>query len=121
MEENNTNIRRMSTNSTVSEGTTKTNKFLYGSIAAGVVFVSFFIGAFASMSNFLGSKDDWNVLKPQLVKIWVLVLLGTIAFMIASLLYFYQDPQKSILFTIVMTVLSLGLSFSALSVAAISR
>ena len=35
----------------------------------GIVSLGMFIGAFVNMSNFVGSKDDWNVIKPQITKI----------------------------------------------------
>jgi hypothetical protein len=79
----------------------KSNKYNIGIIFAGLLFVSLFIAAFVQMSNFIGSKDDWNTLKPQITKIIVLVLIGIFAFIIASLMYFIQDPQKAIYFTIV--------------------
>ena len=97
------------------------NKYNIIIIFAGLVFVSMFIASFVTMSNFVGSKDDWNTLKPQLTKIIILVMIGIFAFVIASLIYFIQDPQKSIYFTIIISGLSLGLAFMALSVAAISR
>ncbi len=97
------------------------NKYNIIIIFAGLVFVSMFIASFVTMSNFVGSKDDWNTLKPQLTKIIILVMIGIFAFIIASLMYFIQDPQKSIYFTIIVSGLSLGLAFMSLSVAAISR
>jgi hypothetical protein len=97
------------------------NKYNIGIIFAGLLFVSLFIAAFVQMSNFIGSKDDWNTLKPQITKIIVLVLIGIFAFIIASLMYFIQDPQKAIYFTIVTSGLSIGLAFMALAIAAISR
>jgi len=80
-----------------------------------------YIGSFVTMSNFIGSKDDWNIIKPQLTKIWGLTLGGTVALMIASFLYFIQDPSKMIYFILLLTCLTLGLSFSAMAIAAISR
>lgn len=83
--------------------------------------IGFFIGSFASMSNFVGSKDDWNLIKPQITKILILTLMGTFLFIIAALLYFIQDPNKSIYFVLTLSCVSLGLSFCALAIAAISR
>ena len=98
-----------------------TNKMTILTILSGLVFVALFIAAFVEMQSFVGSKDDWNQLKPQLTKITILVVLGIIAFTIASLIYFTQNPAKSIYFTIVVSGISLGLAFMSLSVAAISR
>jgi hypothetical protein len=87
----------------------------------GVISVSLFIGAFVNMSNFVGSKDDWNLIQPQITKILILTLIGTFGLIITTLLYFIQDSQKTIYFILVLSCLTLGLSFSALAIAAISR
>lgn len=86
-----------------------------------VLSVSLFIAAFVKMSNFVGSKDDWNLIQPQIQLILILTLIGTFGLIIAALLYYIQDPDKTIYFILVICCISLGLSFSSLSVAAISR
>jgi hypothetical protein len=83
--------------------------------------IGFFIGAFVGMSNFIGSKDDWNQIKPQVTKIIILSIMGVVLLMIAALLYFIQDPSKTMYFILIISCLSLGLSFSAVGIAAISR
>jgi len=87
----------------------------------GVISVGLFIGAFVNMSNFVGSKDDWNQIQPQITKILILTLIGTFGLIITTLLYFIQDSQKTIYFILVLACLTFGLSFSALAIAAISR
>ncbi len=86
-----------------------------------VISISLYIASFVSMSNFAGSKDDWNIIKPQVTKILVMTLIGTFGLTIAALLYFIQDPNKTIYFILVLSCVTLGLSFSALAVSAISR
>ena len=92
-----------------------------GIVIFGVVSIGMFIGAFVSMSNFVGSKDDWNLIKPQITKIWILTLIGTATLIIASLLYFIQDSSRTVFYILALTCVSLGLSFSALAISAISR
>jgi hypothetical protein len=92
-----------------------------GIVIFALVSIGMFIGAFVSMSNFVGSKDDWNLIKPQITKIWILTLIGTAGLIITSLLYFIQDSSKTIYYILALTCLSLGLSFSALAISAISR
>ena len=94
---------------------------MIGVVIFGVISVGMFIGAFVSMSNFVGSKDDWNLIKPQITKIWILTLIGTFGLIIAALLYFIQDSARTIYFILVLSCLSLGLSFSSLAISAISR
>jgi hypothetical protein len=94
----------------------------YGFILTfSIIALGLFIGAFVSMSNFVGSKDDWNLIRPQITKILILVLVGTVSLMIAAFLYFMQDSAKAIYFILVVSCLSLGLSYGALAVSVISR
>ena len=109
-----------------SGGTTgsKIASFAKGYAAIGiftVTAVSLFVAAFVKMSNFVGSKDDWNLIQPQIQLILILTLIGTFGLIIAALLYYIQDASKTIYFILVVTCLSLGLSFSSLAIAAISR
>jgi hypothetical protein len=97
------------------------NKYTIGIYVAGALFVSMFITAFVQMSNFIGSKDDWNALKSQITKVIIFVMIGTIAFIVASLMFFMQDPNKSIYFTIIVSGLSMGLAFASMAIASISR
>ena len=90
-------------------------------ILFSIVSIGLFIGSFVSMSQFLGSKDDWNVIQPQVTKVLILTLVGAFGLMVASFLYYIQDPAKTIYFILVLCCLSLGLSYAALAIAAISR
>lgn len=86
-----------------------------------LVTIGMFIAAFVKMSYFAGSKDDWNDIQPKVTEILVYTLIGVFAFAIASLLYFVQNPEKSIYFAIVLGALAIGLSFSGLAIACITR
>ena len=92
-----------------------------GIILSFLAAIGLYIGSFVSVSQFVGSKDDWNQLKPEISKIWGLSLAGSFCLYIASLLYFIQDPEKAIYFILAVSCLTIGLSYSALAVAAISR
>lgn len=83
--------------------------------------IAMFIAAFVKMSYFAGSKDDWNDIQPKITEILVYVLIGMFAFTIASLLYFVQNPAKSIYFAIVLAAIAVALSFSGLAIACITR
>jgi hypothetical protein len=94
----------------------------YGAIIGFTLLaVGLFIGSFVSMSNFVGSKDDWNLIQPQITKILILTLIGTFSLIVAALMYFIQDSARTIYFILIVTCLSLGLSFSSLAISAISR
>lgn len=88
---------------------------------SGLTAISLLIAAVVTMSQFAGSKDDWNLIQPQIVKVLILTLIGTACLTVSALLYFTQDSARAIYFILVMVCVSLGLSFSAVAVAAISR
>jgi hypothetical protein len=97
------------------------NKYTLLLTTGVILFVSMFISAFVQMSNIVGSNDSWNQIQPQITKIVILVLFGITGFIAASLAFYVQDPSKAIYFAIIMSGVSIGLGFIALSVAAISR
>ena len=88
---------------------------------SGLTSIILLISAVVTMSQFAGSKDDWNLIQPQIVKVLILTLIGTACLTISALLYFTQDSARAIYFILVMVCVSLGLSFSAVAIAAISR
>jgi heme/copper-type cytochrome/quinol oxidase subunit 3 len=103
---------------------TISKSFTGGNIMIGlfsITSVSLFIASFVTMTEFVGSKDDWNVIKPQITKVLLLTLIGTFTLIVASLIYYIQDPAKTIYFILVLCCLSLGLSYAALAISAISR
>lgn len=111
-------------NSITTASTSKMPSFAKGYIGISiftVLAIGMFIGSFISMSNFVGSKDDWNLIQPQITRVLIFTLIGTFGLIVASLLYYVQDPEKSIYFILIVCCLSLGLSFSSLAIAAISR
>jgi hypothetical protein len=88
---------------------------------SGLTSIILLMVALTNMSQFAGSKDDWNLIQPQIVKVLILTLIGTVLLTIAALLYFIQDSARAIYFILIMVCISLGLSFSAVAIAAISR
>ena len=84
-------------------------------------FISMFIAAFVQMTNFVGSKDDWNDLKPKIMQVVLLTVFGTVAFAIATILFCIQNPSMSVYFALIVSCIAIGLSFASLAVAGISR
>jgi len=89
---------------------------VFGLTAAGL-----FIGSFVSISQFVGSKDNWNQIKDQIAKTWGLALGGTVALFLACMLYFVQNREYIIYIILAISCVTLALSYSALAVSAISR
>jgi hypothetical protein len=94
---------------------------IIGMVVGLLIFVGFYIGAIVTMANFVGSQDNWNAVQPQINKVIGLSIAGMVGFTIASLLYFKQSPNMSIIFTIILCCMSLTMSFIAVSVSAITK
>jgi hypothetical protein len=111
-----------------STGTTPTLKSggtsklpLIGLILGALIFVGFSIASFVTMAKFIGTQDNWNAVQPQISKVIGFSIAGMIGFTIASLIYFMQDPNKSIIFNIVVSCLALTMAFIAVAIAAITK
>jgi hypothetical protein len=85
------------------------------------VAIGLFITSIVMASQFVGSKDNWNDIQPQIVKVWIFSLIGTLFLCIASYMYFIQNPAHTLMFTLILTCISLGLAYSAVAIAAITR
>lgn len=117
------NIGKMNT-ATAGSSASSVGSFFGGApgiVITTIIGIAMFVSAFVSSSKYVGSKDDWNQVQPQITRVLIYTLIGTFAFMLAALLFFIQDSAKAMYFIMVVCCLSLGLSFSALAVAAISR
>jgi hypothetical protein len=91
---------------------------LYGSSIAAI---GLFITSIVMASQFVGSKDNWNDIQPQIVKVWIFSLIGKLFLCIASYMYFIQNPAHTLMFTLILTCISLGLAYSAVAIAVITR
>ena len=89
----------------------------------GVISLILFSMSFYVTADVWGSIQDFNSLKPQLVKIVGLTLGGMLAFYIAFAMFFkqMQDSDNMYYIILAMTCLSLGLSYGALVASAMSR
>jgi hypothetical protein len=92
-----------------------------GIVLSGLTALGLFIASFVSTTGFLGSKDDWNLIQPQITKVLILTLIGTAALGLAVIMYFIQDPANVMYFIILISILSLGLSYTAVAIAAITK
>jgi hypothetical protein len=91
---------------------------LYGS---SIIAIGLFITSIVMASQFVGSKDNWNDIQPQIVNVWIFSLIGTLFLCIASYMYFIQDSKYAVMFTLILTCISLGLAYSAVAIAVITR
>ena len=92
-----------------------------GMIVCGLLAVGLYIGSFVVISQFVGTKDSQNQIKPEINKILGLTIGGSFALFLALLLYFIKDPGNIIYIVLIMTCITLALSYSALAISAISK
>jgi len=83
--------------------------------------IVFFITSIVMASQFVGSRDNWNDIQPQIVKVWIFSLIGTLFLCIATYMYFIQNPAHTLMFTLILSCVSLGLAYSAVAIAVITR
>ena len=92
-----------------------------GMIVSGLLAIGLYIGSFVVISQFVGSKDSQNQIKPDINKILGLTIAGSFTLFLALLLYFIKDPGNIIYIVLIMTCITLALSYSALAISAISK
>jgi hypothetical protein len=92
-----------------------------GMIVCGLLAVGLYIGSFLVISQFVGTKDSQNQIKPEINKILGLTIGGSFALFLALLLYFIKDPGSIIYIVLIITCITLAISYSSLAVAAISK
>ena len=89
--------------------------FLFG-LSALILYCRSFI----YISKFVGQKDGWSQIRPQIIKIWGLSMTGSFLLLISSFIYFTGEPINTIYFILVISFIALALSYSALGVSAIT-
>jgi hypothetical protein len=117
-----TNVQATPTIGSISPG--KIGSFFTGTpivIFLSLITLGLYVASLITTSKFLGSKDDWNVIQPQITLVLILSMIGTIIFTIAALLYFIKNPDKAVYFGVVVSCISLGMAYSAISISAISK
>jgi len=92
-----------------------------GMIAFGLIAIGLYIGSFVIISQFVGTRDRQNQIKPDINKILATTILGSFFLFLALLMYFIKDPGNIIYIVLIMTCITLALSYSALAISAISK
>jgi len=92
-----------------------------GMIVSGLLAIGLYIASFVIISQFVGSKDSQNQIKPEINKILGLTIGGSFALFLSLLMYFIKDPANIIYIVLIMTCITLALSYSALAISAISK
>jgi hypothetical protein len=94
----------------------KENKEVVG---FSVIGMGCLIASFVIEAGYIPSSDNNSSLRPQITKILILSIVATILFTIAIYIYFSKNEMMWVP-VLIISCLSMGLSYSALAVAAIS-
>ncbi len=97
------------------------NKVLYGCIVLFIISASTFITSFVMTTLRVNNATDYNLIKEKMGIIMGLSITATVFFMIASTLFFYKKSEYSTSFSVAVSCFALGIAFSSLAVASISK
>lgn len=109
-----------SANSTKPEEVSFYKQKWFAPVVGGSGVAALLISVFALTANFVGTSSTWNAIGEKVNKIWVMSFFGSLLLFIVSIVYFNQDSPKTIYFILLLLCLTLGFSYSALAVAAIT-
>jgi len=94
-------------------------KWILGGLGIGAC--ALYMASFGMLATFVGSTEQWVVIKPQLMKVFWVMLTGLIVSLVATYLYFSANGEKGIFLYMILTCVSLCLSFAALAASAIAK
>jgi len=89
-------------------------------IGCGIASLSVFIYSNVMTSDLIGGTENWRAIKPQIKRIWWQTAVGTIILFIGMFAYVLQFEKASVVFILLISCISLALSFAAVSMSAIS-
>lgn len=114
----NTSVKNTGASITAAMSDNIKNFSLYGASAA---FIASLLWFGIRTSQFAGDVDNWQTLKPKVAEIMMSAVLGIVAIVLASWLYFSQDVKLSITFATIVSLVAVVLAYTALGVAVITR
>jgi hypothetical protein len=89
-------------------------------IGCGIASIILFIRSTISTSDLIGDTENWRAIKPQIKRIWWQTAVGTVILFIGMFAYVLQYQQASVVFILLISCISLALSFASISMSAIS-
>ena len=101
--------------------------FSYGStvgslaiIGCGIASIVLFIRSTIATSELIGDTENWRAIKPQIKRIWWQTAVGAAILFIGMFFYVLQYEKASVVFVLIISCISLALSFASISMSAIS-
>jgi hypothetical protein len=89
-------------------------------IGCGIASIILFIRSTMATSDLIGDTENWRAIKPQIKRIWWQTAVGTVILFIGMFAYVLQFEEASVVFILLISCISLALSFASISMSAIS-
>ena len=89
-------------------------------IGCGIASIVLFIRSSILTSDLIGDTENWRAIKPQIKRIWWQTAVGAIILFIGMFAYVLQFEKASVVFILLISCISLALSFASISMSAIS-
>lgn len=92
-------------------------------IVFGLIAVALYIATFVILGQNKGSTEDWNIIKSNLTKVWIMTISASIALFIATTMYYkeVQGRDYFMLFMLGIACLSFSLSVCAFGISMIAK
>jgi hypothetical protein len=89
-------------------------------IGCGIASIVLFIRSSVLTSDLIGDTENWRAIKPQIKRIWWQTAVGAVILFIGMFAYVLQFEKASVVFILLISCISLALSFASISMSAIS-
>ena len=90
-------------------------------IGCGIASIVLFIRSSILTSDLIGDTENWRAIKPQIKRIWWQTAVGAVILFIGMFAYILQYEKASTVFILLISCISLALSFDSISMSAISK
>ena len=92
-------------------------------IIFGLIAVALYIASFVMAGQYMDQTADWNIIKTELRKIWIISVVASITLFIAiSMMYKeVQARDRYMYLLLLMVCMSLGFAFCSLSISMINK
>lgn len=112
----------MSSNSLQSSNSPSTvNWYQVCYLVGGIVAAVGYVVSFMLTSKYLGTKDTWNSLRDNVIMTILWCLVAAILLIVVCIFYFNQNTEGAMYFVLIVSILSLCLSYGAMCIAAVTR
>ena len=89
-------------------------------IGCGIASIVLFILSSIQTSELIGGTENWRAIKPKIKDIWFQTAIGATILFIGMFVYVLQNQTTSLIFILLISCISLALSFASISMSALS-